>query len=136
MDSRLQELIDASETRTYKLVFPNITNHYDTLFGGTALEWMDEVGFITSTRFTRQKMVTVSMDRIDFKTPIPSGTVCELIGKVDHVGNTSVAIHVEVYKEDMFSQHKELAVSGVLTFVAIGDDKRPVTLSVHQRAGR
>ncbi len=50
-----------------KCVFPNTTNHYDTLFGGTALQWIDEVAFIIATRFSRQKMVTVSSDKVDFK---------------------------------------------------------------------
>ncbi len=124
-------LIEASETRTYKLVFPHTTNQYDTLFGGTVVEWMDEVAFITATRFSRQKVVTVSMDRIDFKKPIPSGTVVELIGRVSRVGNTSVGVKVEVWKEDMYAQHRELAVSGLVTFVAIDDQRNPTPLSVH-----
>jgi acyl-CoA hydrolase len=33
---------------------------------------MDEVAFITATRFTR-KDVTVSSDKIDFTKPIPAG---------------------------------------------------------------
>jgi acyl-CoA hydrolase len=55
----LQDRIDMSVTRTVKAIFPNTTNHYDTLFGGTALMWMDELAFITATRFSRQRMVTV-----------------------------------------------------------------------------
>jgi acyl-CoA hydrolase len=37
---------------------------------------MDEVAFITATRFTR-KDVTVSSDKIDFTKPIPAGTIIE-----------------------------------------------------------
>jgi len=33
----VDEKIAKSETRIFKAVFPNTTNHYDTLFGGTAL---------------------------------------------------------------------------------------------------
>jgi acyl-CoA hydrolase len=62
----LQDRIKLSETRVFKTVFPNNTNHYDTLFGGTALSMMDEVAFIAATRFTRLRCVTVSSDRIDF----------------------------------------------------------------------
>jgi acyl-CoA hydrolase len=67
----LEERIKQSETRIFKAVFPNSTNHYDTLFGGTAMHMMDEVAFITATRFTRKRCVTVSSDRIDFKNPYP-----------------------------------------------------------------
>ena len=51
----LEEKIKASETRIFKAVFPNTTNHYDTLFGGTAMHLMDEVAFITATRFSHKK---------------------------------------------------------------------------------
>ncbi|MHB1178783.1 MAG: acyl-CoA thioesterase, partial [Daejeonella sp.] len=39
----IEEKIHNSETRLFKAVFPNTTNHYDTLFGGTAMHLMDEV---------------------------------------------------------------------------------------------
>lgn len=35
---------DASEARIFRVVFPNTTNHYDTLFGGTALGYVGEAG--------------------------------------------------------------------------------------------
>ena len=76
-----EERIEASETRIFKAVFPNTTNHYDTLFGGTAMQLMDEVAFIAATRFARKRVVTVSSDKIDFKRSIPAGTIVELIGK-------------------------------------------------------
>ncbi len=124
----LKEKINNSETHIFKAVFPNTTNHYDTLFGGTAMHLMDEVAFITATRFSRQRVVTVSSDRIDFKKPIPAGTFVELIGKVIHVGNTSLKVHVEIYVEDMYSENREKAIMGNFTFVAIDENKEPITI--------
>lgn len=122
----IEERIKASESRIFKAVFPNTTNHYDTLFGGTAMHLMDEVAFITSTRFSRQRMVTVSSDKIDFTKPIPAGTIVELIGTVTHVGNTSLKVRVDVFIEEMYSVHREKAITGVFTFVAIDEQKNPV----------
>ena len=124
----LQERIEASETHIFKAVFPNTTNHYDTLFGGTAMQLMDEVAFITATRFSRQRVVTVSSDRIDFTKPIPAGTFAEFIGKVIHIGNTSLKVHVEIYVEKMYSLEREMAVSGDFTFVALNENKEPVSI--------
>ncbi|MCR7420656.1 acyl-CoA thioesterase, partial [Pseudomonas aeruginosa] len=45
MTPREQEILrrtELSETRVTKAVFPPTTNHHNTLFGGTALAWMDE----------------------------------------------------------------------------------------------
>lgn len=121
-----EERIAASETTIFKAVFPNTTNHYDTLFGGTAMHLMDEVAFITATRFCRQKMVTVSSDRIDFTKPIPAGTIIQLTGRVVHVGHTSLKVRIDIYIEEMYSEHREQAISGVFTLVAIDDHKQPV----------
>lgn len=124
----LQDRIDMSVTRTVKAIFPNTTNHYDTLFGGTALMWMDELAFITATRFSRQRMVTVSSDRVDFKKPVPAGTIAELIGRVTHVGTTSIIIKVEVYLEQMYSDEREKAMEGTFTMVSIDEHKKPVKI--------
>lgn len=124
MDIEQRKLL--AETRIFKAVFPNTTNHYDTLFGGTAMHMMDEVAFITATRFTRKRMVTVSSDRIDFTKAIPAGTIIELIGKIVHIGNTSLKVLVEIYIEEMYSFDREKAITGTFTFVAIDDNKQPV----------
>lgn len=123
-----QERIEASRTTIFKAVFPNTTNHYDTLFGGTAMQLMDETAFITATRFSRQQMVTVSSDRIDFKKPIPAGTIVELVGKVSYLGNTSLKIRVDIFVEEMYSTSREKAVSGEFTFVAIDEHKKTVKI--------
>lgn len=124
----IEERIEKSTTKIFKAVFPNTTNHYDTLFGGTAMHLMDEVAFITATRFSRLRMVTVSSDKIDFKKPIPSGTIIELIGQVVKVGNTSLQVRVDIFTEQMYSDERELAVSGGFTFVAIDEQKNPVKI--------
>ncbi|WP_324674301.1 acyl-CoA thioesterase [Hymenobacter sp. GOD-10R] len=124
----LAEKIVRSETRIFKAVFPNTTNHYDTLFGGTTLLMMDEVAFITATRFSRLKMVTVSSERVDFTHPIPGGTLVELIGTVVRVGSTSLQVRVELFVEQMYSEEREKAVAGLFTFVAVDQDKKPVRI--------
>jgi acyl-CoA hydrolase len=125
-DPSRQERIDRSETRMVKAVIPNTTNHYDTLFGGTLLSWMDEVAFVTATRYARLPVVTVSIDRTDFKHAIPAGTIVELVGRVDSVGRTSIKVRVEVFAENMYEGHRSRAVTGLFTMVAIDENKRPV----------
>jgi acyl-CoA hydrolase len=124
----IEELKDKSETRIFKAVFPNTTNHYDTLFGGTALHMMDEASFICATRFSRKKVVTVSTDKIDFTTPIPQGTIIELRARVTKVGRTSCVVKVDIFMEDMYSYKRDKAVTGYFTFVAIDDDKNPIAI--------
>lgn len=124
----IERRIQQAETRIFKAVFPSTTNHYDTLFGGTAMQLMDEVAFIAATRFSRQRMVTVSSDKIDFKKPIPAGTIVELIGRVTYLGSTSLKIRVDIFVEQMYSDVREQAVTGDFTFVAIDENKQPVKI--------
>lgn len=120
--------IKDSQTHVFKVVFPNITNHHNTMFGGTVMEMMDEVAFMTATRFARKSFVTVSCDRIDFKKPIPAHTLVELIGKVKYVGNSSLKVNVEVFVEEMYEEKREKAVSGDFTLVALDENKKPVKI--------
>lgn len=128
MNEEIERRKKLSETKVFKAVFPNTTNHYDTLFGGTALQLMDEVAFICATRFSRKKVVTVSSDKVDFKHPIPAGTLVELIANVVKVGRTSITVEVDIFIEEMYSDFREKAVSGSFTMVAVDDEKKPVNI--------
>ena len=122
----LEERIEKSETRVCTTVFPFLTNHHDTLFGGKAMAIMDEVSFMAATRFCRKRMVTVSSDKINFEKAIPSGSIIEAIARVESVGRTSLKVKVEIYLEDMYEEGRDLAIQGMFTFVALDDDKKPV----------
>lgn len=131
MANSLEEIIEnrkqLSQTRVTKAVFPDRTNHHDTLFGGTALQWMDEVSFIAATRFSRQNIVTVSSDKIDFKHPVPGGSVVELIANVVEVGRTSIKVRVDMYVESLYKDGCEKAITGYFSFVAIDEHRKPTS---------
>lgn len=125
-DAEIERRNTSSETRIAKTIFPATINHHNTLFGGTAMAWMDEVSFIAATRFCRLPLVTVASDRIDFNHPIPAGSIVELIARVIKVGNTSLKVQVDVFVEGMYEEGRELAISGAFSFVAVDDHKKPV----------
>lgn len=123
-----QARIENAISRIFKAVFPDSTNHYDTLFGGAAMQLMDEVAFITATRYSRQKMVTVSSSKIDFQKPIPAGTIIELVGEISNVGNTSLKVRVDIFVEQMYTDEREKAITGEFTLVAIDENKQAVKI--------
>jgi acyl-CoA hydrolase len=123
-----EALAEESKTIITRAIFPGETNHYQTLFGGKALNWMDEIAFITATRYGRKKFVTVSTDRIDFKTPIPEGSIVEMVGQVIEVGNTSLVVKVTMVVEEMYSRDKRIAVEGNFSFVAIDHTRNPISI--------
>jgi len=124
----IEEQINKSETRQVKIVFKNLINDHNTLFGGIALQWMDEVAYITATRFCRKKVVTISTGKIDFKKPIPYGTIAELVGTVKNIGSVKLEIKVQIYIEQKYTENRELAVEGSFFFAAVDDDNNPIKL--------
>ncbi len=114
-----------STTRIVEVVFPSLVNHYGTLFGGIALQWMDRAAWVCSTRYTRKEMVTIASDKIVFKKPVPQGNLVELIAKVGRVGRTSVTVEVELYSENPLSGIRELATKGDFVMVAVDRNGKP-----------
>lgn len=119
---------DAAETKMVFPVFPGNTNHYHTLFGGTAMSWMDQAAFICGTRWCRTKVVTVHSSEIDFRHPVPEGTIVELIARVVETGRTSLTVRVEMYTEPMNRYDRQLACNGSFVLVALDGDDRPTTI--------
>lgn len=109
-------------TRIVEVVFPSLVNHYGTLFGGIALQWMDRAAWVCSTRYTRKEMVTIASDKIVFKKPVPQGNLVELIAKIGRVGRTSVTVEVELYSENPLSGIRDLATKGEFVMVAVDRD--------------
>src|SRR5690554_142559 len=125
MTAEILKRIEKSRTNIFKVVFPNTTNHYDTLFGGTAMNMMDEVAFIAATRFSRKKVVTISSDKIDFNEPIPAGTIVELVAEVVDIGTTSLKVKVDLFQEEMYKNTPQRkSISGIFTFVALDDNNK------------
>lgn len=124
----MSNTINNSVTSQFKVVFPNALNNHETLFGGEALKWMDEVAYIAAVRFTRKKMVTVCTDKIKFLQPIKPGSIVEIVGKVIKVSAVKIDVLVEIYMEEMFDEKRLKAISGVFTFAAVNNKNKPIAI--------
>jgi len=124
----MSNTINNSIISQFKVVFPNALNNHETLFGGEALKWMDEVAYIAAVRFTRKKMVTVCTDKIKFLQPIKPGSIVEIVGKVIKVSAVKIDVLVEIYMEEMFDEKRLKAISGVFTFAAVNNKNKPIAI--------
>ncbi len=122
----MNELILNSETRQDKIVFSNALNNHNTLFGGIAMKWMDEVAYITAIRFSKKKMVTVSADKIQFLAPIKVGSIVEILGKVIKVGVIKITIQVDINIQDINTGKRTKATSAMFTFAAVDESNKPI----------
>lgn len=89
---------------------------------------MDEAAYICAIKFIKKKMVTVSVDRINFLTPVRSGSLVEIIANIEKVSNVKVEIKVAVYAEEPYTNKKVLAIDTSFTFAAVNEDNSPTRL--------
>ncbi len=116
-----------TERRT-EIVFPQDSNAYGNLFGGKAVSMMDVVGGIAATRACRKPVVTVSIDRIDFKVPIRTGEFVDTIAHVVKLGRTSITVEVELWGEHPTTGERRLATVGKFIYVAVTPDGKPTAV--------
>jgi acyl-CoA hydrolase len=113
-------------TRMTDIVMSEHLNHRGTLFGGVALSMMDRSAFVAATRHSRQTVVTVGVDEVDYVAPVHIGEIVEVLAEVTATGRTSMTIDVTMIAEVLLSGERRLCGTGRFVFVAIGADDRPV----------
>jgi acyl-CoA hydrolase len=118
------------------MIFSEALNDNEILFGGLAMKWMDEVAYITAVRYTRMKVVTVSVDKMKFLQAIKPGSMIEIIGRVVKAGNVKIEIQVNIFVETSNSDFREKAVEATFTFAAINDDYKPICIDKNKRSKR
>lgn len=124
----LEEQIAISETHLFKTVFPELTNHHNTMFGGSVLSMMTETAFMTATRFARKLFVIKSCEQVVFMKPIPAASIIELVGRVEKLGTTSLRIRVTVFLECILEEGRQEVVTGLFTLVAINQQHQPLKI--------
>jgi len=122
----------SSETRQFKAIFPNTLNANDTLFGGQAMQWMDEVAYITATRFTRQRMFTVHTEKIRFLKTVEPNSIVEVVGRVVKAGSVKLSVLVEIYVEDMYGDGRDKAIDGIFVFATLDENNLPRRIDYNQ----
>jgi acyl-CoA hydrolase len=115
----------ASRSRTEQLVLPGLTNVHGTVFGGILTQWIDIAAGISASRHARGPVVTASMDRLHFLTPVQLGEVVTIEAQVNFAGTTSMEIGVRVFAEDRAFSTRRQTTRAYLTFVAVDDAGRP-----------
>ncbi len=117
-----------SETIQTRIIFPTDLNDRNILFGGTAMKWMDEVAYITATRFLRLEAVTVAVENIKFLLPVTQGSIVEIVGKATEIGRVKLKVHVYILVEDKFSDIQQKAVEADFLFAVVDENQNPVRL--------
>lgn len=115
------EAVGAPRTRLHDMVFPDQTNHHGTLFGGAALAMLDKLAFIVASRCLRRSLVTASVSRLDFLSPVHAGDLAEASALVAARGHRSIEIEAELFGENLHTGTRVCCLSGRFVMVASGE---------------
>jgi acyl-CoA thioesterase YciA len=87
------------------VMMPRDTNPHGTIFGGVILSYLDQAGAIGARREVIRaggpppSLVTVAMNRVEFKKPVLVGDVVRFLVRLVRIGRSSVTVHVNVEAE-------------------------------------
>ncbi len=93
--------------------------------GGVIMKHIDTTAGTVAARHSRGRVVTASIDRLDFHYPAYVGNLLILMASINMVGRTSMEIGVRAETEEIITGAKHLIASAYLTFVSLDEQGRP-----------
>jgi acyl-CoA thioesterase YciA len=111
------------------MMMPRDTNAHGTIFGGVILSYLDQAGAIEVRNLGCDRVVTVSMESVEFKQPVFMGDVLSFYAETTSVGRTSARVRVSVIAERFQQPSLEVPVtSAEIVYVAIDGDRNPIPI--------
>ena len=98
------------------------------------MQWIDEVAAFAAQKWAGN-VVTVSVDNIQFKKPIPMGSRVTLKAAVNRAWESSMEVGVKVFYQKMNENRLDeeiAACKAYLTFVAIDEQGKPRVMTDKQ----
>ncbi len=117
-----------AETRCVmtQIVMPMHTNGVaGVMVGGIMMQWIDVCAGVAAMRHAQGAVLTASIDRLDFLSPVRVGEIVVLQAMVNYIARTSMEVGCRVETEDMRTQTRRYVTKAYLTFVAVDEDGRP-----------
>ncbi|ETD27442.1 acyl-CoA thioesterase [Helicobacter canis] len=121
-----QPLLDPSDNRSLTmniLVTPSMSNFSGLMHGGELLKILDQVAYACATRYCGIGVITLSVDSVMFRQPIPIGTLLTFLASVNYTGRTSCEVGIKVISENIKDRFVTHCVSCYFTMVAFKDGK-------------
>jgi acyl-CoA thioesterase YciA len=112
------------------VMMPRDTNAAGTIFGGVILSHLDLAAAIEAHNHHQGMVVTVAMDKVEFKQPVHVGDLVSFYTETLRVGTSSVETRVCVWAQRAFGDGGHIPVTEALvTMVAVGEDGKPTPLA-------
>ena len=133
MNSETQTTLPQREPTLRVAAMPSDANYTGDIFGGWLMGQVDIAGSIPAVHRAKGRVATIAVNSFVFKQPIFVGDIVSFYTKLVKTGTTSVTVDVEVYVQRDPENPTCLKVTeATLTYVAVGDDRKPRPLPLQQ----
>jgi acyl-CoA hydrolase len=120
----------SSRVETTQIVMPmHVNGAGGVMFGGIVMQWIDVCAGVSAMRHAGGAVVTASIDRLDFITPVLLGEIVLLQAQVNFTSRTSMEVGCRVETEDPRSRERRYTTKAYLTFVAVDAHGKPRPIS-------
>lgn len=113
-----------SATEQVHIVMPAVINGQRRLFGGALMQWIDVVAGVVARRHSGSDVTTAVVDQLTFLAPAHMNDTVTCVGRITHVGNTSMEVRVDTYVEAL-SGERTLVNRAYFVMVAVDENNRP-----------
>ena len=104
------------------------------LFGGKLLAWLDASAAAYAMQVCdTPRMVTVMIDKCEFKRAAKEGQMIKMYGEVKEIGNTSITLYMEARSHNVYSGKQTIILSTNIKFVRIDENNDPIPISERVR---
>ncbi len=119
-------MLPQREPTTRVVAMPSDANYTGDIFGGWLMGQVDVAGSVPALHRAKGRVATVAVNSFVFKQPIFVGDLVSFYTRIVKVGTTSITVEVEVYAQrDPAKPVCVKVTEATLTYVAVGDDRRP-----------
>lgn len=120
--------ISDSKVELAQVMMPEHSNAAGNVHGGYILKIVDQAGAIVAQRHAHRNIVTASLDRMDFISPVYVGNLVFAKASCNFVSRTSMEIGVRVEAECLRTGTHTHVGSAYLTFVALDENDKPTPI--------
>lgn len=105
------------------------------LFGGKLLAWLDAAAAAYAMEVCdTPRMVTVMIDKCEFKKPAKEGQLLKIYGGVKKIGTTSITLYLEARAHNVYSGSQVVILSTNIKFVRIDENGDAIPISERVKA--
>jgi len=114
-----------SQTELVELMIPAYANFGGKIHGGILLSLMDKVAYACASKHAGAYCVTVTVDNVEFLSPVEVGDLVRFSASVNYVGKTSLVVGIRVTAENVKTGEQRHTNTSYFTMVAKDDEGKP-----------